>query len=443
MSSNIRGVRGFLIDTPEPDSIRAIRDGAILMEGDKILDCGEFERLRHLPEASGLHWQHGSGCVILPGLIDLHAHLPHYPAAARQEEELLPWLERHIFPLERDFNVAAARKLAPHFFSELARNGTTLAGLYCAVYEESCHECFLAAEKSGLRVIMGKVMMDRGTHGSLPSEKNLQTSVDESRRLIKRWHGRDDGRLEYAVSPRFAVACTKEMLAAAAALAEEYGVWVQTHLSENRVEIGRVLELFPDCPNYTSVYQQAGLLGPRTILGHCIHLEDDEVQMLAETRSIVAHCPTANLFLRSGMLPWDQYVGEGLRMGLASDVAAGPELSLWRVMRAALELQTARSFCEPTRIPSVSELFFYATLGAARALEKDAEIGSLDPGKAADILVLDLTVALPGGRVLNPDSDLDGKEILSLLIHRGGPETTLATYVRGRQVYSAPPPSLL
>lgn len=437
------GLRGFVLDAPDEKNLRAFRDGAVIVEDGQILDAGEFSRLKHLPEAQGLAWMFGSGCVIVPGLIDLHAHLPQYPAVARRESALLPWLERHIFPLERQFNAAVARQLAPHFFTELVRNGTTQAVLYAAIYEDSCDECFRAAEAAGVRAIIGKVMMDRGSYGSLAPEKILATSVAESRRLLNKWHGAAQGRLEYAVSPRFAVTCTDELLRAAGHLARETGAFVQTHLAENHEEIARVRELFPQHSSYTAVYADCGLTGPRSIFGHCLHLSSDELGLLRDSGSVVAHCPTSNLFLRSGILPWNELRAAGIPMGVGSDVAAGPELNLWQVLRSALEAQIARSFYQEGDLPTPVELFSLVTSAAARALGKSSEIGSIEPGKAADLVVIDLGEIVPGGRRANFEADYSGEDLLSMLIYRGGPQATLATYVRGKRLYAAPQPALL
>jgi len=442
------GIRGFLLDPESPTRVKFLRDGAVLLHGDRIYDAGEFERLRALPEAAGVVWRYGTGCVIIPGLTDLHAHIPQYPAVGRMEDGLLPWLEKHIFPLERNFSPAEARKVAPLFFRDLAAAGTTRAVLFSSLHEESTDACFAAARDSGLRVIIGKVMMDRGSYGSLPPEKILKTSLDETRRLIRRWHGAENGRLAYAVSPRFAVTCTREMMVAAGRLAQETGVFIQTHLSENLSEIRRVRELFPEETTYTGVYASCGLLGPRSIFAHCIHLTDDEWRMLADTGSRIAHCPTSNLFLRSGLFAAERACLEGISFGVGSDVAAGPELNLWAVLRSAIETQTARSLLLPPdafqgpRL-SLAEWFYVATLGAAHALHDENETGSLTPGKAADLVVIDLAALIPGGRTPHFDVDLRAEDVLSLLIHRGGPHATLETRVAGRIVYTRPEPPLL
>lgn len=430
-------LRGFLIDAPARHSARGILGGALLVENGRIAARGSYAEISKLPAAAEAELFGGPHCVVVPGLIDIHAHIPQYPFVARIEESLLPWLKRYIFPAERNFRAAEARAFAPFFFDSLARNGTTLAVLYAAIHEDSAHECFAAAESSGLRAVIGKVMMDRHSYGDLEPDKILPVSLDQTRRLIARWHGAAGGRLEYAVSPRFAVSCSPELMRAAGDLAREHGTWIQTHLSENHLEIQTVRELFPEFPDYTSVYEGCGLLGPKTILGHCIHLSPGERAKLRDSGSLVAHCPTSNIFLRSGIMPWDTVVEEKIPFGLASDVAGGPELSMWRVMRCALESQIARSFATPCRIPSPAEIFHQATQGAAEALGKGSQLGSLEPGKEADAVVLDLAGILPSAHPSAPEPATTADDLLPLLIHRAGPESTLATLVAGRVVFSA------
>lgn len=442
---NVRGLRGFLIDTPAPGRVRAVRDGAVLIGEGRILATGPYAELREHADAQGATWQYSSESVIIPGLVDIHAHLPQYPAVARRESGLLPWLERHVFPLEREFNATAARKLAPVFFEALARHGTTCATLYAAIYEESCDEAFRVAEASGLRITIGKVMMDDGTYGNLPKDKVLSTSLAQSERLCRKWHGAADGLLGYAFSPRFAVTCSREMMTEAALLARKYDAYVQTHLSENHDEIACVRGRFPECSSYTDVYRSCELLGDRTILGHCIHLDEQEIAMLAESRSVVAHCPTSNFFLASGIMPLDRLQAAGLRIGLGSDVAGGPELNMWQVMRSTIEAQQARSFYESdVRQPSPADVFYLATLGGATALGKDEDIGSLDIAKEADLVVLDPIRCMSTARhSRNLLADLSAEDILSLLVYRGGAHAVVETFVRGRSVWRAPNEMLL
>jgi guanine deaminase len=444
MPKTPKGIRGFLIDTPDAGRVRGIRNGAILLEDGAIVAAGPYDEVRRAPGADGICWQHSPEAVIVPGLIDLHSHLPQYPAAARADESPHSWLEHHGIPAEREFNAAVAGHDAPCFFEALARNGTTCAMLHAGIYEDSCDAAFEAAERSGLRIIMGMVMADRGDHGKRPPDKALTASLEQGERLCRKWHGRNNGRLEYAFSPRSALACTEELLQEAVLLARKFDAYIQTHLAERADDAAHALELFSTDTSRATALDECGLLGDRTVLAHCVHLSAEEIRLLGERRAIVAHCPTSNLFLHSGIMPLDALQQAGLRIGLGSDVAAGPELDLWRVMRCAIESQKARSFYVPgVRIPSAVDIFHMATLGGATALGKEATLGTIDVGNDADLVVLDLAHVLPYGSRGNMHSDLSAEEVLNLLVYRGGPHAVVETFVRGASVYKAPSPLLL
>lgn len=444
MPKTPKGIRGFLIDTPDAGRVRGIRNGAILLEDGAIVAAGPYDEVRRAPGADGICWQHSPEAVIVPGLIDLHMHLPHYPAAGRVEGGVDSWLEHQGIPSEREFNTALAETDAPRFFEALARNGTTCAMLHSGIYEDSCDAAFEAAERSGLRIIMGTVMADREDHGERPSDKALAVSLEQSERLCRKWHGRDNGRLEYAFSPRSALACTGELLQEVILLARKFDAYVQMHLAESADETARIAERLPGFPHRVAVFDECGLPGDRTVLAHCIHLNEEEIRLLADRRAVVAHCPTSNLFLNNGIMPLDALQQVGLRIGLGSDVAAGPELDLWRVMRCAIESQKARSFYTPgVRIPNAADAFHMATLGGAIALGKEAILGTIDVGKDADLVVLDLAHVLPYGSRGNMHSDLSAEEVLDLLVYRGGPHAMVETFVRGASVYKAPSPLLL
>jgi guanine deaminase len=229
----------------------------------------------------------------------------------------------------------------------------------------------------------------------------------------------------------------------AAELANKYGAYLQTHLAENREEIEKVRNQFTWAQDYTEVYEKCGLLGPRTVLGHCIHLSDREREALAAAGASVAHCPSANLFLRSGILPLEKIRAAGLRVGLGTDVAAGPELNLWQVMRSAIESQKARSFYEADiPVPTPACALHLATQGAAEALGKGGIIGSFDIGKEADLTVMDFGALLPYRQNAKTSADLTAEDIVSLCIYRGGPHTVLETFVRGRSIFRALEPEL-
>lgn len=432
------GIRGHLIDAPQCGQLRSWRDGALVISDGLIAEVGEYETLSRKPRPHPVRWVHSNRVAVFPGLIDMHAHVPQYPAVARGKSELLPWLREHIFPVEREFTGPRGRSESALFFQELARHGTTTAMLYTAIFEDSTEAAFEAAKASGLRVIMGQTLMDVGSYGPQQPKKILSIALNESERLCKKWHRANDGLIDYAFSPRFAPSCSEKLMRAAGALAKELDAYVQTHLAENFEEVEKVRNLFPWAKDYTDVYEKCGLLGPRTVLAHCIHLSQSEREVLAATGANVAHCPTANFFLRSGIMPLDQFMSTGIRFGLGSDVAAGPELNLWQVMRSAIEAQKARSFYESNvAVPTPAEAFHLATQGAASALGKGAQIGSLEVGKEADLTLVDIGALMPYRKADNA-AELAAEDIVSLCVYRGGPHAIVETFVRGKSVYRGP-----
>lgn len=441
--ASLTGLRGCVIDAPGWDKLRTWRDGAVVISDGKVLEVGDFQFLSKKPRKSPIRWLHSERAAIFPGLIDLHTHLPQYPVVARGRGQLLDWLHGYIFPKERIFTGPPGQREAAAFFPELARHGTATAAIYAAIFEDSCDAAFSSAARSGLRIIMGKMMMDVGTYGSLQPRKVVSVSMMESERLARKWHGKGDGLIEYALSPRFALSCSERLMRETAALATDIGCYVQTHLSETREECERVHHMFRACADYTDVYAQFGLLGPRTILGHCIHLSERERAAIAETGAGVAHCPTANLFLGSGIMPLDAHRAAGLKIGLGTDVAAGPELNLWQVMRSTIESQKMRSYYEPgVPVPTPAQVLHLATQGAAEVLGKGRTIGTFEPGKEADITVMDLTALSPYRGASMKIEDMSAEDVLSLCVYRGGPHAVLETFVRGQSVYRSAQPEL-
>ena len=378
--------------------------------------------------------------VLMPGLVDLHLHLPQFPSAGLGAGlDLLTWLQRHIFPLERAFDAAAAADLAPRVFQALAAAGTTTVLAYGAIWAESLDACFEAAEAHGVRAILGKVMMDRLTYDeNLPADRILSLSLRQSRDLAERWNGRDGGRLHYAVTPRFAVSCTEEMLRESAALAKATGSYWQTHLSEDRGEIATVARLFPDARDYLDVYDRAGALGPRTIMAHAIHLSDRELDRIVQTGTRIAHCPSSNLFLASGAMPLARYLERGAIVGLGSDVAAAPDASLFTQMRTGFYVQNALRVMRDDHLPILDPAGWLrmATLDGARVLGLDGAIGSLETGKEADLIAVDPSMTLPVAGMAN---DVDVDALLSRLIFRSHPEMVRGAWVRGRLLDAAGP----
>jgi guanine deaminase len=381
--------------------------------------------------------------VLLPGMVDLHAHLPQLPNAGLGAGlDLLTWLERYIFPMERRFDDAeAAAQLAPAAFRAFAAAGTTTLLAYGAVFKASTDGAFRAAEAHGIRAILGKVMMDRITYDEqIDPSTILDRSVRESAELIERWHGADDGRLGYAVTPRFAVSCTADMLRESAALAASTGAWWQTHVAEDGGEIAEVARLFPEAQDYVDVYERAGGLGARTILAHAVHLSDRELARLVDTDTRVAHCPSSNLFLASGVMPLGRYLVAGLRIGLGSDVAAGPDPSIFSVMRVGAYVQNALRIVAGDAIPALGPLDWLrmGTLDGARALGLEGRIGSIEAGKEADLIAVDPRLTVPLRDLPYDAEKIDAADVMSRLIYRAHPDMVRAAWVRGRRLEGPP-----
>jgi guanine deaminase len=418
-----------------------LEDGGTLHLPDGLLEVDASGRL-----AAVSPWTDGAATtsvldmrprVLMPGLVDLHVHLPQMPnAGLGAGMQLLDWLERYIFPLEQAYRREVAEAQAPMALRALAAAGTTTIAAYAALWPESADACFAAAEAHGIRAIIGKVMMDRVTYDERIARNDiLETSLRQSAELCERWHGADDGRLRYAFTPRFAVSCSAEMLAESARLADHYGAYWQTHLAEDAGEGEAVRQLFPESRDYLEVYERAGGLTPRAILAHAIHLSDSEVERLAASGATVAHCPASNLFLSSGMMPLGRYLAAGVPVGLGSDVAAGPELSIFGAMRAGAVTQRVLQLTgqgAASRALGPLDWLRMGSLEGARALGLGQITGSLEAGKEADLIVVDpaMTAPLPGGA--DPVGLAEPEELMSRLIFRPHPDMVRGAWVRGR-----------
>ena len=356
-------------------------DGLLVVADGKVAQIGHAAEL--LPTlAAGTEVVEYPNALITPGFVDTHIHYPQTGMIASYGEQLLDWLDTYTFPTERAFaDKAHASEVAEVFLNELLRNGTTTALVFGSVHKESVDAFFEACEKRNLRMIAGKVLMDRNAPDYLTD--TAETGYADSKELIERWHGK--GRLHYAVTPRFAPTSTPEQLALAGQLFKEYpDLYMHTHLSENRKEIEWVRELFPERQGYLDVYDHHGLIGARSVFAHGVHLCDEECQRLGETGSAVAFCPTSNLFLGSGLFDLEKVEGFGVRVGLGTDVGAGTSFSQLQSLNEAYKVMQLQG----KKLDPFKSLYL-ATLGGARALYLDDRIGNLQPGKDADFVVLD------------------------------------------------------
>lgn len=320
--------------------------------------------------------------LLLPGFIDMHLHYVQSQMLASYAGSLLEWLNDYTFVEEQKFSQQGhAGAIASAFYDELIRNGTTTAVAYCSSHPRSVDAYFGEAEKRNMLMIGGKVMMDRNAPEALCD--TAQSGYDDTKELIARWHGRARGL--YAISPRFAITSTPEQLEASRALVAEHPeAYVQTHLSENDAEISFSMQLYPDSPDYTGIYEDYGLLGPKTLLGHCLHLNHRETAVLAETGSVAVFCPTSNLFLGSGLFDRERLAKAGVRIGLATDIGGGTSFSMLRTMDEAYKILQLRG----QRLNPFAS-FYMSTLGNAKALSLDGTIGAVAPGNAGDLVVLD------------------------------------------------------
>jgi guanine deaminase len=414
-------------------------DGDTLWLPDGVIEVDDAGRIRSIRAAADVPPAVENAIdlrplVVMPGLVDTHVHLPQVPAAGMGAGmDLLDWLERYVFSLERAFDVPTAVDLAPQVYRAMAAVGTTTFSGYAAIWPDSTDACFQAAEAHGIRAIIGNVLMDRVTYDDrTPPGEVLENAIRASAELCERWHGADDGRLRYAFTPRFAVSCTADMLRESASLAEHYGATWQTHLSEDAREIATVAEHFPEAADYLDVYDRAGGLGRKALFAHSIHLSEREIARMVETDSAVAHCPVSNMFIRSGVMPIARYLDEGLRVGLGTDVAGAPELSLITQMRLGFLQHNSRATLSgaDARVPEPLEWLRLGTLGGAAALGLDDVIGSLESGKEADLIAVDPEL----GRPPNADPCRDAEEIAGRLIFRERAGMVRAAWVRGRRL---------
>jgi guanine deaminase len=335
-------------------------------------------------DAPGEGWQRvdQSGRLILPGFIDTHVHSPQLDVIASYGTELLDWLNTYTFPAEKRYaDAAEAESGAGRFLDALLAHGTTAAVVFPTVHKVSCDRLFDAAQQRGMRVIAGKVLMDRHAPDGLRDD--VEQAEADCRELIARWHGRD--RLAYAVTVRFAPTSTPEQLAMAGRLcAEDPSLYMQTHVAENRDEVRWVHELFPEARSYLDVYASAGLLHRRSVLAHGIWLDDADRAALRESGAQIAHSPSSNLFLGSGLFDWRAAEAAGAAVSLASDVGGGTSLSMQRTIADAYRVQAMAG----QRLTAWKALHA-ATRGAAHALDLDSEIGSFEAGRCADLCVWD------------------------------------------------------
>ncbi|MEB0135749.1 guanine deaminase [Actimicrobium sp. CCC2.4] len=416
----------FTADPAFGDNAHAFHeDGLLIVDGDRIRAAGDYATLKATLPADAVVTDY-RGKLIVPGFIDTHIHYPQTDMIASPAPGLLPWLETYTFPTERQFaDPVHAREVADFFLDELLRCGTTTAMVYCTVHPESVDAFFSASEARNLRMVAGKVMMDRHCPGFL--QDTAESGARDSEALIRRWHKR--GRQLYAITPRFAPTSSDTQLQLAGELAQAWpDTYVQTHVAENTDEVAWVTSLFPQARSYLDVYGQFGLLRERTMLAHCIWLDADDRARMAATGAAAAICATSNLFLGSGLFDFAAADAAQVRLSLATDVGGGTSFSMLQTMNETYKVARMGN----TYLPAL-RMFYLATLGAARSMQLEGTIGNFVAGAEADFIVLDPQATPLLARRTARTNSLE--EWLFAFAMLGDDRAVMATYSAGQLVH--------
>ncbi len=408
----------------DASAVEYFEDGLLIVEDGYVAALGEAQEM--VPGlASDIDIIDHDGKLIVPGFIDCHVHFPQVDIIASYGEQLLDWLERYAYPAEEAFADAEhANTVAEFFVDELLRNGTTTALVFPTVHPQSVDAIFAAANKRGMRLLSGKVLMDENCPATL--RDNPESAYEDSRQLIEKWHGQD--RLGYAITPRFAVTSSEAQLRAAGKLAAEFpDVHVHTHLAENHDEIARIAKQFPWSRSYLDVYEQTGLVRERSVFAHCLHLDDQDRTQMTKHGAAIAFCPTSNLFLGSGLFDLRAARECGIRTAVGTDVGGGTSLNMFRTLSEAYKVLHLQG----QSLPGFQALYL-ATLGAANALYLDDRIGNFAKGKEADFVVIDYEASSITRRRLSNCQDIAEK--LFALITLGDDRSIAETRVMGSLV---------
>jgi len=405
-------------------------DGLLVVENGLIVACGPYAALASRFRGIGVTAYPGH--ILTPGFVDLHIHLPQASIVGAGNAGLLDWLERHAFPAEAAFaDPAHCRTQTAQFLDELQANGTTTALVFGSSHKASVEALFDDAYQRGMRLIAGKVLMDRGAPESLLD--TVETGRADMLDLIAQARR---GRLGYAVTPRFALTSSPEQLAMAGEIVGAHPeVWMQTHLAESAAETEAVARQFPSARDYLDVYANAGLVTGRSVFAHCVHLPNEALDRLSAAGSAIAHCPSSNLFLGSGLFSLKRALDRGVKVGIGTDVGGGDDFSVPRILNQAYKV--AQLLGDTL---SAFQAFYMATLGGARALNLGDAIGSLEAGKEADFLLLD-PAAIPVLSRRLASSATDEDRLFALLM-LGDARLIAHTYVAGDLRHSRDSPRI-
>ena len=427
------------------DAVRYFSDGLLVIKEGKISAVGDYQQLINKLSKENINLKIDlsyQNKLIMPGFIDSHIHFPQTEMMGTHADQLLQWLEKYTFPTEKKYaDQAYAQSMAEVFIDQLLSNGTTTASVFCSIHPQSVNALFQQAGQLDMRIIAGKVLMDRNAPDFLTD--TAESGYQDSKTLIEKWH--EKGRALYSITPRFAPTSTAKQLALAGKLKVSYpSVYMQTHLCENLNEIKWVKTLFPKAESYLDIYKQAGLTGPHSIFAHCIHFDETDFQNLYDNGAAIAFCPTSNLFLGSGLfkLREAKKTSRPVLVAIGTDVGAGTSFSMLETLNEAYKVVLLQQLGKDNIAPlSALEGFYLATLGGAKALYLDDKVGSLAPSHEADFIVLNWSATTTQTLRMNnidqqkQDELTQLEEKLFALMLLGDDRNIAATFINGRKVY--------
>lgn len=437
----VRGTICHMIGNPfvaqeDSEVLQCFEDGGLAVGASgQVLSIGSFKDVATAYPAATVTDRRG--CLILPGLVDGHIHYPQALMVGSYGEQLLSWLEKYTFPEEERYrDESYAQAAARIFFAEEIAQGTTTALVFGSHFEKATAISFQEASRRRFRALMGMTLSDRNIRESL--KMGHDQAYEACKRLIMDWHGH--GKLRYVVTPRYAPTCSDSMFAVCVRLLQEHpDMLVQTHISENLNEVAWIRELYPQESSYLDVYERRGLVGSRTVFSHAIHSTDKEIARMAEAQCSVVHCPSSNSFMGSGLMPLGKFVESGVKVALGTDIGGGTGYSLFQEMNQAYKVQMLQLYAlgdsNHALKLSGAKLLYLATLGGARALGLEGEIGNLMPGKCADFLVIDPELdGFVKARLKNIDSL---NEELFVLATIGSKQLIREVYIDGTLAHAA------
>jgi guanine deaminase len=424
-------IRAAIFHTPrdafrETGALESYADGGLLIRGGRIAACGEYSTLHGAyPDAKITDW---CDSVVIPGLVDTHVHFPQVRVIGSLGQPLLEWLEHSALKEEsRMANLPYARETASLFVHALASSGTTSAVVFGSHFVPATAALFEAAQESGLRVASGLVVSDRLLRPEL--HQTADTAYRDSKTLIDQFHGK--GHLLYSVTPRFALSASESMLEVCQALMNEHpDVRFQTHINESPAEIEKVRSLFPWADDYLSVYSRFGLVGTRSILAHNVHPTETELGHLATSGAAIAHCPSSNAALGSGIFPMCRHLAENVQLSLGTDIGAGTSFSILNEALQAYLMQRAVPGGAPLTPP---QMLYLATRAGAEAMNLETETGDFEVGKAADLVCIRPRPKTPLRAILDSDGDPDRKLAAVIALGR---DSIAEVRVEGSTIYN-------